>query len=711
MDVLVADGAPAAVGTAGHEVRRVALLAELARIGVEHEEQDELICNAAATCGRVRNVVARVEGRQPGPGVLLLANYDSLLGGPSAADLSAVAAGLELMRALRAAPAERTVVFLAADSEVGGMWLGSRAFAERHRWMIDTAFSVHLEVRGMSGPSVLFDAGRADIDVLRAFAAASRRAIASSAFSVVPAPTDLSGVFRPMGRDGVCFGFLGDYLRYHTPLDTTRQVDLGTVQHLGDNVLEMVRARAAIEPGAVQPSVWFDLFAAGLVVLPASAMAVFAAVALVALVVAMIAAVRGHATTLGRILLGAGATLAIVIVTVVLGLALKSALRAAHFMPFSFVANPAPFAAAAGMLAVAAAAVVGAVVARRLDAWGALLGAWIPLVLAGGALAVLLPGLSYLFVLPAALALVLAAVVAVRGDATDGAAHGLATAAVATSGVLWLPLTRLLVEALGVRHIDQIAATVVVPVVLALPLLVGVGRGLSKATAGAALAAALGVTGIALVGGTHSRTDPQPLSVAYFEDGGTGESKWALFSTPPGTIADIDAVPQAIIDAGRFEQRSSGFLPWVPSGFLVAAAPMVGLPAPELSVLDDQRMDGKRTVRIRIHTPPDSRANLFVEPGAKIESVTFEGVAIPAVLDARRKVLQGWYPYRILTVPSRGVEMSFVTEGDAPIRAVLFAFSSGVPQVAAALARARDDAGGAACHDGDVTFVAREVSF
>src|SRR5690606_34312805 len=215
---------------------------------------------------RVHNVVARIEGRSPGPAVLLAAHYDSVPAGPGASDDGvAVAAMLETARALLAGPRpERPVILLIDDGEELGLF-GARAFCAEHPWARDVAAVLNFEARGTGGPSLMFETAGGDLDLLRRAASVLSRPMTGSAFAAVyrtmPNDTDLT-VFRAHGLAGLNFAFLGGGRRYHTPLDDLAHADPGSMQHHGEQMLALTRALANGPPVDTSPdrcALFFDV--------------------------------------------------------------------------------------------------------------------------------------------------------------------------------------------------------------------------------------------------------------------------------------------------------------------------------------------------------------------------------------------------------------------------------------------------------------------
>lgn len=216
--------------------------------------------------------------------LLIVAHYDSVPMGPGASDNGVgVAAALEVAAMLRAHPVDRRIVFLFSDGEEMGL-LGARLFAEEHPLMQHVGLVINLDARGTTGPSLMFETGPRTSRLIPLLAETSRRPFASSLFYEVyrrlPRDTDFS-VFKRAGLDGFNFAFIGQARDYHTPADQLAHVDLGSLQHHGENVWGLVqvlgqpRSDALFDTGLTAPQsttaevVYFDLLGWKLIYWPA----------------------------------------------------------------------------------------------------------------------------------------------------------------------------------------------------------------------------------------------------------------------------------------------------------------------------------------------------------------------------------------------------------------------------------------------------------
>ena len=275
---LVGDDVPHPLGSAADAQLRERIVGTLEGLGLAPVLQSGvMVCSHYGVCGLPTNILARIEGTEPGAGaVLLAAHYDSVAAGPGASDDgSGVAAVLEIARILQLLPRPRqSIILLLDEGEEQGL-LGAQAFVQRHPWAAGVGAAVNVEARGTSGPSLMFETGHANRWLMSLYAAAIARPLTNSVYYAVyrrlPNDTDFS-VFRAAGYQGFNFAFIGDVAHYHTPLDNWQHVDAGSLQQQGENALATLLALANAAPGPVPSgeAVYFDLFGRLLVRIPQS---------------------------------------------------------------------------------------------------------------------------------------------------------------------------------------------------------------------------------------------------------------------------------------------------------------------------------------------------------------------------------------------------------------------------------------------------------
>ena len=703
LKTLLGDGAPHPVGSAANARVRERIVSHLRWLGYTPEVRESFVCNRHGTCGQVANVVARLEGREPGKAVLLMAHYDSVPAGPGAGDdMAGVATILEIARILKAGPPPRhPVIFLLDDAEEAGL-LGAEAFAQSPDFS-EVGVVVNLEGRGNSGPSLMFETSGADGWTVPLFTARASRPITSSLFVTIydqmPNDTDLT-VFKRQDVPGLNFAFIGNPLHYHTPLDTLENLSMESLQHHGDNALAAVRGLMEADLASPPPGrvVFFDVLGAFVVRWPASWSLGLAALALVLVIVAVVLGLRRGAFTGGALAMGLLLLPATLLLSGALAFGIQTLLRAAF--PAPWIANPLPATLVFWLIPLAVTLGLAAWLARRSGAAGLWAGTWIWWAVLGLLLAVLLPGTSYLFLVPALVA-------GLAGIASLSSAPGVRTWAallpMLVAAVLWFPFLQFLYLGLGLMGLMVTAVLLALFDTTLAPLAAASGPGVRKwvPVAAGALAAVFAV--VAMVSSPFSPEAPQNVVLQFHQEAQTGEARWLLRAAPP--------LPQAFRQAAEFDPQPGPAFPWSPpfSRAFVAEAPALQAPGPELAVLADSTTGGKRTLRLRLTSPRGARVGMLMVPNeANLESLRIGGQAVEIAPRPPGAPAQGWRPFTISGLPTQGVEFELVLGATGPFDWYVADRSDGLPPSGRALLDARP-ATAVAVNDGNTALVSRKV--
>lgn len=245
-DVTAMARSPHPMGSAAHGEVRNYLLARFRALGLEPQVQTAVVTSPGGQhVGRIRNVMARLRGRKGPEAIALVAHYDSRDGSPGASDDGAgVATLLETLRALRAGPPlEHDVILLITDGEEAGL-LGAKGFVSSHPWAKDVRLVINLEARGTRGAVQMFQTGKSNLALIRAFGEAvpapCATSLASTLYEWLPNDTDFS-VFLKAKMVGYNFAFIEAPWNYHTPLDNPAQQDPRSLQQMGDACLALTR--------------------------------------------------------------------------------------------------------------------------------------------------------------------------------------------------------------------------------------------------------------------------------------------------------------------------------------------------------------------------------------------------------------------------------------------------------------------------------------
>nr|WP_255807699.1 M20/M25/M40 family metallo-hydrolase [Cohnella mopanensis] len=210
--------------------------------------------------------MARIPGTDNSKAVMIAAHYDSVAGGPGAADDGAgIAAMLETVRALQVSgPLKNNLLLLMTDGEEPGL-LGATAFMREHPWARDVGVVFNFEARGNKGPSLMFETSEQNGWLVQEFMKAVPQPLAYSliynVYKLMPNDTDLT-VFREGGLSGMNFAFGMGLNAYHEQIDTPANLDLSSLQHHGEYMLHLVQHFGQLDLTDVrqQDRVYFNVF-------------------------------------------------------------------------------------------------------------------------------------------------------------------------------------------------------------------------------------------------------------------------------------------------------------------------------------------------------------------------------------------------------------------------------------------------------------------
>ncbi len=278
LDWLAAQAHP--TGSPALQEARVRLIDRLAGLGLQVSTQPALAVNdsrpGSAVAARLENVIGVLPGvDRSAPALLLMAHIDSVANSPGAADDGiGVVSMIEIARALATGPTpQRDVVFLFTDGEEIGL-LGAIAFFDQNPLAKRIGIVLNLEARGSSGPVSMFQTGNNNAALIDLYARVAKNPEASSltsfAYRHMPNDTDFTIALKH-GLTGLNFAIVGDQFDYHAASATPVNLDLGSLQQMGDQALAISRelATSTTLPNASSDSVYADLFGQWLIRYPA----------------------------------------------------------------------------------------------------------------------------------------------------------------------------------------------------------------------------------------------------------------------------------------------------------------------------------------------------------------------------------------------------------------------------------------------------------
>jgi hypothetical protein len=708
---LVGDGVPHPTGSTANDDVRLRVMTLLTQYGYTAEIQPGFSCDDLGDCAYVNNVVARLEGREPGGAILLACHYDSVAAGPGASDDGAgVAAVLEIARALKArAQPRHSVILLIDDGEETGL-LGAHVFTDQHPWAKDVRAVVNIDSRGTSGDSWMYETGSANEWMVRLLARTIPRpamnSITYTLYKQMQNDTDFT-VFKAAGFQGANFANIDDVVHYHTPLDNFANADARTLEHHGENAFPLVAVLANSELRSFPASelVYFDVFGRRVARWPSRLGRSIAWVTL--LLIALETAWLMRKKALGPRAFGWGLLLwpLIALVSVALGAALQQTLREAGPLPVLWVAYPLPAEIAFAALGFAIAVITALAVGRRSGFSGAWAGAWIWWSVAGVVLASIKPGLSYFFAAPAGIAAIFGLVYAVCNEEAGWAASTAVILPLLAAAIVGFPLILALYPALGSGVLAGVAILTAVLMSAAAPMLTGLDdsaavlrlslRGIPPVVFAIATLSAFVVP-------VFSARAPERLNYEYWLDADSGKANWVV---KPAS----GKLPEAIRLATNFHRQPRGAFPWSIDPAFLANAPKLDLAAPTFTILESSVAGNKHFYRalLRSERGAPAAAVLF-PPTAGIDSVRMEGWPVQTETALARRYFNGWWFYECVTMPVQGVEITFRLPVGKPVEVWVADRSYGLPLEGAFLEKARPLAA-TESDGGDLTTIARRV--
>lgn len=679
---------PHATGSAGHARVAAYVEQELVALGLTPEIQHTTaIGTRYAEAGRVRNIMVRIPGARSGegtPAVLLMAHYDGVPAAPAAGDdASGTGALLETLRALRAdpTPLRHDLIALFTDGEEAGL-LGAAAFVREHRWAKDVAVTLNFEARGTHGPSVMFETGPGNLDVVRVLRRSLRRtarapSLATFVYRRLPNDTDLSEL-AALDKPALNFAFIGGVDRYHTSQDDMAHLDPRTVQHHGMQALALARAfgNDSLPRPVTGDGVFFDLPVIGLVVYPEGWAVPLALLALLPLVFAIRAMRRLPDERTGRgMLLGVAGTLVSGCGAVALGVGVAALLFRVH----DAIGSGTPalsglYVAGTALLTYALAAAIFALL-RRWGSVGAMhLGAVALWVALGIALAAAAPGTSFLITWPA--------LVAASALALASSRPRLRAAALAASGAFAILMVMPIIYLIGAQALGLYATGAVV-----IALFTALGAwlladafelwpGRAWRTSGTVAAAAMLLFLAGMMTVRTSDAHPVGSAFAYGVDADSGGA-WlgAMAVTPWAQRALGDALRRGAADS---TMPPSWFTRFVASS-ATRTAPVVPVPKAVVRVIRDSLAGGERHVLIHVRPAGGTRSILLRTNVGAVRATSFDG----RVADTTRfrRPPRGRWAWEYFAPPDSGFTIGWTVARDARPTLEVVSMHPGVPQL------------------------------
>jgi peptidase M28-like protein len=700
---------PHPIGSAEHDRVRDYLVAQLSILGLEPQIQNATgVGTRSADAGRVQNILARITGGQSGgPAVLLVAHYDSVEAAPGAADDGAgIAAILETVRAVRAgAPLLHDIIVLFTDGEESGL-LGAAAFVREHPWAKDVAMALNFEARGTAGRSLMFETGPGNLDavrVLRTVPGVTAGSMFTTIYRTMLVDTDLS----ELGTPALNFAFGDGADRYHTSHDDVAHLNIGSLQHHGQQALALAHAFAngPLPRPRTGDAVFFELPGVGLVVY-SEKWAMLLALVAAALAVVVIIRSRRESARFGRdVVLGGAATIGAVVLSGAAAYLAGLIIALLHtIVPWGGAPAWSPvYWAAVAMLSLAISTACYVAVRRRGSVAGLHAGALLIWTLLSLAAAVIAPGFSYLFIWPV-LVVALAALLAGGHGLLTAKGIAMCLAALVTAALL-IPIAYLIGAVfLGVTAAGGIVTASIIALIawLLVPLLEALCDGARWSTPFICAAAAIVLVGIGVLTVRTSDVHPVPSRLIYAIDADSSDA-W-LASRASAARANAWTRTALAPFAQGPEWIAHFFLG--PTAVIAKRVPTLPLPQPAINILSDSTTSDARQLSLRVQGSAGTTALGMRVTDAPVISAAIDGRAIDTTryrLHTREWTLWYWAP------SDSGALLSLIVPAGSTPKLEVLACSLGIPTLAGVTILPRP-ANVVPVQSGDVTIVCRRVS-
>jgi hypothetical protein len=699
-------GSSRAIGMPGHDATRDYLVEQLTLMGLSPTLQTtssnlRFEGADAFNAGMVTNVIARLPGTASTGAIVINAHYDGGSTGPAAGDNgAAVAATLEVLRAIQAGPSlANDLIIVFSDGEENGD-LGSAAFTQDHPWAQDVRLAINFEAQGSGGPAILYATSDENGWLTKQYFSVAPEV---SAYSLLPELVQkLPGMrlacdledYLLNGSDGLGFVFASDTPAYHSERDSVANIDRGSIQQEGENTLAVVQhfgSRNLAELPRASNRVFFTLWPGVIVHYGGSWVLPLALLATLATGIVIVAGIRRKLLSIGGTAIGFAALL--------LGSALVTALVALLWIGIRAVNDDYRVlmigSYQSGLYTVALSLAAIALMAgfywllqfrvRADNLYAGALVAWTVLTLGASPA---LPGFSYILIWPLFFALLPLAWTVVAPDHDRHSWMHLALLIVAViPAFILIPGTAYQIVALLNRmdYFSTVSGTFPMLGLWAIFIAPMVGLylwqiGLLSELAGPArrwaAPAAIGVVAMMLIGWGNLTSGfdaehPRPDHIAYEVNGNTGEARWVSLDQKPDawTVQFLTTNPAS----AKYELVPGTT---VPAHAMVA--PLAPMDMPGTEMISDNTVDSVRTVTFRIISPRSA---------ATLDTVIqAQGAILSASIDGRPLDLRDYSPaakgelqFGYSGVTANGIEITLRVQSDAPIAISLAETTYGLP--------------------------------
>ena len=350
---------------------------------------------------------------------------------------------------------------------------------------------------------------------------------------------------------------------------------------------------------------------------------------------------------------------------------------------------------------------LGILFGRRAGFWGLWAGVWAWWGLLSFLAAWLATGASYIFLIPAGVAAVLALPATLRRAprTNDRFADVAAVFPPALAGLVGFAPLLLLYDGMGNRALPVIAALVALALTPALPLCTDIlntpgfrGAMFSWVPITAALTASF----LAIVMPQFSAKSAERMNIQYWQDADTGVAQWIV-------EPDSGRLPEAIRVAAAFKYAGTGPFPWDRGPAYLTPAPRLTFSEPSFTILESSPAGALRNYRALLRSERGAAEALALfPPHSGVEGVRIQGQPVAHPTEKLRLFFGNWNIYRCLTMPTDGVDIAFTLPVGKPVQVYVADVNYGLAPEGRFLLNSRPLTA-TPFQDGDVTILSRSI--
>lgn len=695
---LLSENKPHPVGSELNKVVKLRIIDELDKLDISSTVQKTWSCaHNYNTCAFVENIVAIIPGDIDEDYITLMSHYDSVPTSPGAGDDgAAVAAMLETARILKSeAPFKQPILLLFTDAEEVGL-IGAEAFFGQHELAKKVSIVLDFEGNGTTGVSQVLRTSGANQVFINAFQRESSgpkgASLINEVFKRMPNDTDFSVVLRA-NIPGIDFAFVGEKNHYHTPNDNLENIDHGTIQHHGDNMLPLTRWLAnndfdTTEPNYVYGNLynswvqWLTTYSPFLIIL--------------SLIFLIISFIRTEATVFG-VLGGFSMTFLVSFATILLSFITFKLIAYFQGTIVSFPANDLAYRIALFSSALTGGLLAALVSNKYLSFINTILGAWIFWLVISIPVFLYMPDAVNLLLIP----LLSGAFILL---ASTFFSEKLRRYTLLLSLILLIPLTLgvvlLFESSQGYHLIISTMPFLALFMTIFVPLIHGSSVKLPIITA--AIVTSLSII-TAINSPLYSEQRPQHVNINYFENFNAGTAHYWLSNQNP--------LPDDLKSVIELSTEKKVLLPYINYQFSGwAEAETSGYQPPAFNVKSIIETDKGRTVELILSSPREANSlQLFLPGSAKLKTFKLGEIEFEAKL-IEAGSYKDKYSIIIHGVFAKNVPLTLVLESKELVNAYLMDRSTNLPESAEALLKQRSHLISPK-HNGDVALLVKTITF